>query len=60
MTTLKDFEEALRERGMTMALAVLDKLREKDRTRRSVAPPRRVRGDDARAGPSNRRTSSDE
>ena len=44
MTTLKDFEEALREQGMTMALAVLDKLREKDRTRRSVAPPRRVRG----------------
>src|SRR5688500_3755853 len=44
MTTLKDFEEALREQGMNMALAVLEKLREKDRTHRSVAPPRRVRG----------------
>jgi hypothetical protein len=44
MTTLKDFEEALREQGMNMALAVLEKLRAKDRTNRSVAPPRRVRG----------------
>jgi DNA-directed RNA polymerase specialized sigma subunit len=44
MTTLKDFEEALREQGLNMALAILEKLREQDRTKRSVAPPRRVRG----------------
>ena len=44
MTTLKEFEDALREQGMNMALAILEKLRERDRTQRSVAPPRRVRG----------------
>jgi hypothetical protein len=44
MTTLKEFEEALREQGMNMALAVLEKLRERDRAQRSAAPPRRVRG----------------
>ncbi len=32
MTTLKEFEEALREQGMNMALAVLEKLREDERT----------------------------
>ena len=44
MTTLKEFEEALREQGMHMALAVLERLRQRDRATRSVAPPRRVRG----------------
>jgi hypothetical protein len=44
MTTLKEFEDALREQGMNMALAVLERLRERDRATRSVAPPRRVRG----------------
>ena len=44
MTTLKEFEDALREQGMNMALAVLEKLRQRDRAKRSVAAPRRVRG----------------
>lgn len=44
MTTLKEFEEALREQGMGIALAILEKLRERDRAMRTVAPPRRVRG----------------
>jgi hypothetical protein len=44
VTTLKEFEEALREQGMNMALAVLEKLRERDRAQRSIAPARRVSG----------------
>ena len=44
MTTLKEFEEALREQGMHMALAILQKLRERDRTNRTVAPARRIAG----------------
>ncbi len=44
MTTLKEFEDALREQGMHMALAILQKLRERDRTARSVAPARRIAG----------------
>ena len=44
MTTLKEFEEALREQGLNMALAVLEKLRERDRSKRSIAPARRVTG----------------
>ncbi len=44
MTTLKEFEEALREQGMNMALAVLERLRERDRAKRSVSPARRVSG----------------
>lgn len=44
MTTLKEFEEALREQGMHMALAVLEKLRDRDRATRSIAPARRVTG----------------
>ena len=44
MTTLKEFEEALREQGMNMALAILERLRQRDRAVRSTAPPRRVRG----------------
>jgi hypothetical protein len=44
MATLKEFEEALREQGMHMALAILDRLRERDRAKRSIAPARRVTG----------------
>lgn len=44
MTTLKEFEDALREQGMHMALAILQKLRDRDRTKRSVAPARRIAG----------------
>jgi hypothetical protein len=44
MATLKEFEDALREQGMNMALAVLERLRQRDRATRSVAAPRRVRG----------------
>jgi hypothetical protein len=44
MTTLKEFETALRERGLNMALAVLEKLRERDRSTRSMAPARRITG----------------
>ncbi len=44
MTTLKEFEEALREQGMNMALAILERLRERDRAKRSIAPARRVTG----------------
>jgi len=44
VTTLKEFEDALREQGMHMALAILQKLRERDRVSRSVAPARRIAG----------------
>lgn len=44
MTTLKEFEEALRDRGMHMALAILEKLRQRDRSTRSSAPARRAVG----------------
>lgn len=44
MTTLKEFEDALREQGMHMALAILQKLRDQDRVKRSIAPARRIAG----------------
>lgn len=44
MTTLREFEEALRQQGMRMALAILEKLRERDRAQRSIAPARRITG----------------
>jgi hypothetical protein len=44
VTTLKEFEEALREQGMNMALAILQKLRERDRATRTVMPARRITG----------------
>jgi hypothetical protein len=44
VTTLKEFEDALREQGMNMALAVLQKLRDRDRAQRSIAPARRITG----------------
>ncbi|EPX86085.1 hypothetical protein ruthe_00893 [Rubellimicrobium thermophilum DSM 16684] len=43
MTTLKEFEKALREQGMRQALRILERLREQDRKARSpAAAPRRV------------------
>lgn len=44
MTTLKEFEDALREQGMNMALAILEKLRERDRATRTIRPARRITG----------------
>ena len=44
MTTLKEFEDALREQGMHMALAILERLRERDRATRSISPARRITG----------------
>ncbi|RDI53858.1 sigma factor-like helix-turn-helix DNA-binding protein [Microvirga subterranea] len=44
MTTLKEFEDALREQGMNMALAILEKLRERDRANRTIRPARRIAG----------------
>jgi hypothetical protein len=44
VATLKEFEEALREQGMTQALKVLERLRERDRRARKDAPARRVVG----------------
>ncbi len=44
MATLKEFEEALREHGMHMALALLQRLRERDKAARSIKPARRLTG----------------
>ncbi len=44
MATLKEFEEALRQQGMTTALGMLDTLRQRDRAVRRAAPARRVTG----------------
>ena len=44
MATLKEFEEALRAQGMRQALAILEKLRERDRRNRQVTAARRVAG----------------
>jgi len=44
MATLKEFEEALREHGMHMALALLQRLRDRDRAIRTVRPARRITG----------------
>ena len=44
MTTLKEFETALREQGMSMALAILEKLKERDRANRTIQVGRRVAG----------------
>ncbi len=44
MTTLKEFETALREQGMTMALAILEKLKERGRANRTVRGGRRIAG----------------
>ena len=44
MATLKEFEDALRERGMVNALAILDEIKKRDRQQRSFAPARRVVG----------------
>ena len=44
MATLKEFEDVLRQREMTTALAILDELRQRDRATRRAAPARRVTG----------------
>jgi hypothetical protein len=44
MATLKEFEAALREYGMTAALGLLEKLREQERAKRHIARPRRATG----------------
>ena len=44
MATLKEFEEALRAEGQEGALAILERLRLRDKTTRSLAPARRVTG----------------
>jgi IS30 family transposase len=44
LTTLKQFEEALRVQGMHMALAILEKMRKEDKKTRSITPARRVSG----------------
>jgi hypothetical protein len=45
MATLKEFEDALRAQGMSMALAILQGLKDRDRAKRSaVAPARRLTG----------------
>ena len=44
MTTLKEFETALREQGMNMALAILEKLKERDRANRTIRVGRRIAG----------------
>ena len=44
MTTLKEFETALREQGMIMALAILEKLKERDRAHRTIRTARRIAG----------------
>jgi hypothetical protein len=42
VATLKEFEDALRAQGMRQALAILERLRERDRKAREAAPARRV------------------
>jgi DNA-directed RNA polymerase specialized sigma subunit len=44
LTTLKEFETALREQGMTMALAILEKLKQRDRAHRTIRVARRIAG----------------
>ncbi|WP_430910685.1 RNA polymerase subunit sigma-70 [Methylobacterium sp. sgz302541] len=44
MATLKEFEDSLREHGMHMALALLERLRERDRATRTTRPARRITG----------------
>jgi DNA-directed RNA polymerase specialized sigma subunit len=44
LTTLKEFETALREQGMSMALAILEKLKERDRANRTIQVGRRIAG----------------
>ncbi len=44
MTTLKEFEEALKAANNTEALEILDKLRARDRANRTIRPARRLTG----------------
>jgi hypothetical protein len=44
VTTLKEFEDALREQGQDVALSILDRLKARDKAKRAIAPVRRVTG----------------
>jgi hypothetical protein len=44
VTTLKKFEEALREKGLEAALTILEELRDADRSKRSISRVRRISG----------------
>jgi len=44
VTTIKEFEDALRESGNEAALEVLGELRKRDKAKRSLTPARRVTG----------------
>ena len=44
MTTLKEFEDALKAHGLRSALDVLELLRKRDKAKRSLSPARRVTG----------------
>lgn len=44
MTTLKEFEDALKAHGLRSALDVLELLRKRDKAKRSLNPARRVTG----------------
>jgi DNA-directed RNA polymerase specialized sigma subunit len=44
LTTLKEFETVLREQGMTMALAILEKLKQRNRANRTIRVGRRIAG----------------
>ncbi|PZO81494.1 MAG: RNA polymerase subunit sigma-70 [Mesorhizobium amorphae] len=44
MATLKEFEEELRAQGMRQALAILERLKARDKAKRKVTPARRVVG----------------
>ena len=44
MATLKEFEDALKAAGNTAALEILESLRARDRSQRSVRPARRLTG----------------
>lgn len=44
MTTLREFEDKLREQGNSDALAILEQLRARDKAKRALAPVRRLTG----------------
>ena len=44
MATLKEFEDALKAAGNTAALEILESLRARDRSQRSIRPARRLTG----------------
>ena len=44
MATLKEFEDVLREHGMHAALGLLERLKDRDRSARTIKPARRLTG----------------